>query len=57
MQSDAHYRIEHACQLISSGGMRLKDIATACGFSQYTYFFKVFKQTTGLTPNEYWNQR
>lgn len=52
-----HYRIEHACQLISSGGMRLKDIATACGFSQYTYFFKVFKQTTGLTPNEYWNQR
>jgi len=51
-----HYRIEHACQLISSGGMRLKDIATACGFSQYTYFFKVFKQTTGLTPNEYWNK-
>lgn len=52
-----HYRIEHACQLISSGGMRLKDIATACGFSQYTYFFKVFKQATGLTPNEYWNQK
>ncbi|MDD2458756.1 MAG: AraC family transcriptional regulator, partial [Eubacteriales bacterium] len=52
-----HYRIEHACQLISSGGMRLKDVATACGFSQYTYFFKVFKQTTGLTPNEYWNQK
>jgi two-component system response regulator YesN len=48
-----NYRIEHACQMIKAGGQRIKDIATACGFQNYTYFFKVFKQITGLTPNEY----
>ncbi|NLW11865.1 MAG: response regulator [Clostridiaceae bacterium] len=47
------YRIENACKMIKSGGRRIKDIASACGFQNYTYFFKVFKQTTGLTPNEY----
>lgn len=48
-----NYRIEHACQMIKAGGQRIKDIAAACGFQNYTYFFKVFKQITGLTPNEY----
>ncbi len=47
------YRIENACNMIKSGGRRIKDIASACGFQNYTYFFKVFKQITGLTPNEF----
>lgn len=47
------YRIENACKMIKDGGRRIKDIASACGFQNYTYFFKVFKQITGLTPNEF----
>lgn len=31
----------------------LKEIAYKCGFKSYSYFFKVFKKITGITPTNY----
>lgn len=50
-------RIEAAKQLMDSGDYRAKDIFERVGFSSYTYFFKVFKNRTGMTPQEYARRR
>lgn len=47
------HRIERAKIWIQSGEVKLKDIVERVGFQQYNYFFKVFKQLTGMTPIEY----
>ena len=33
--------------------MSLKDISTACGYSDANYFARVFKRITGQTPSDY----
>jgi YesN/AraC family two-component response regulator len=34
-------------------GRNLKETAALCGFRHYNYFFKVFKDYTGLTPTDF----
>lgn len=34
-------------------GRNLKETASLCGFRRYNYFFKVFKDYTGLTPTDF----
>ena len=46
-------RLERAQLLLLTTGMELKEIAAVCGFKDATYFHKVFKARTGLTPVEY----
>lgn len=46
-------RVEHAKFLIENGDSKLKEIIKSVGFNNYTYFFKVFKDTLGMTPLEY----
>jgi two-component system, response regulator YesN len=46
-------RVEKAKLMIEEGKLKLKDIVTEVGFANYNYFFKVFKDITGLTPLEY----
>ena len=46
-------RIEKARMLIESGNVNLKSVVGKLGFSNYNYFFKVFKEFTGMTPLEY----
>lgn len=46
-------RIEKAKALIDEGRNKVKDIYNIVGFNNYSYFFKVFKDTTGFTPLEY----
>ena len=48
-----HVRIEHAKQFIEYGDRKLKEIISQVGFKHYNYFFKVFKELTGMTPLEY----
>lgn len=48
-----YIRVEHAKQLIESGDYKLKDIVKKVGFNNYTYFFKVFKDFIGMTPQDY----
>ncbi|TVY07884.1 response regulator transcription factor [Paenibacillus cremeus] len=48
-----HVRVEHAKQWIENGDLKLKEIVSRVGFNNYNYFFKVFKEVTGMTPLEY----
>jgi Response regulator containing CheY-like receiver domain and AraC-type DNA-binding domain len=43
-------RIEKAKRLIKNGNIKLKDIVNEVGFYNYNYFFRVFKEITGMTP-------
>jgi two-component system response regulator YesN len=47
------FRVERAKRLIADGEMKLKEIVQNVGFNNYNYFFKVFKEITGMTPSEY----
>lgn len=48
-------RIDRACYLMSvyAQTMSLSEVAERCGFSDYVYFTKKFKQVIGMTPREY----
>lgn len=46
-------RITRAKSMIDSGMSNFREVSTSCGFQDYSYFFKVFKKTLGLTPKEY----
>lgn len=48
-----NYRIEKAKELLVNSTGSIEDIATSVGFANSSYFCKVFKSTTGLTPKEF----
>ena len=48
-----NYRVEKAKELLVNSSGSIEDIATAVGFANSSYFCKVFKSTTGLTPSEF----
>ena len=48
-----HIRIEEAQRLLSNTSYPIMQIALSCGFSDQSYFSKVFKKQTGLTPKQY----
>jgi AraC-like DNA-binding protein len=49
-----HIRIEKARELIRSGiDVNVGDIASAVGFSDPSYFSRLFRKMTGLLPTEY----
>lgn len=51
----ARIRIEHACALIKmyKNAVSLTTISNRCGFTDYVYFSKKFKQLTGQSPRAY----
>lgn len=51
-------RISHACFLIDiyRHSVPLSDIAEKCGYTDYVYFSRRFKQLTGLSPRDYMEQ-
>jgi YesN/AraC family two-component response regulator len=49
----ARERIEEACRLLSDTEMSLVQIAVVLCFSSQSYFCKVFKKFTGMTPVQY----
>lgn len=46
-------RVEEAKRLLSNTDYAIIDIAVAVGFDDQSYFSKVFKKFTGLTPRQY----
>lgn len=46
-------RIEESKRLLSNSDYSIIDIAVATGFENQSYFSKVFKKYTGLTPKQY----
>ena len=48
-------RLTYAQALIASTGMTFEQIAQACGYSNASFFYKLFKAKTGMTPHQYRN--
>lgn len=46
-------RINEAKYLLRQGGESVSAVAEAVGISDYNYFTKVFRSSTGMTPSEY----
>jgi len=48
-------RIKHACFMIETYGreLSLNEIAEKCGYTDYVYFSKRFKELTGTSPRNY----
>ena len=45
--------IEKAKEHIAKGDMNLAEVAFMVGYDDYTYFNKVFRKITGVSPREY----
>ena len=46
-------RVEKSKKLLAMTDMRLAEIALNCGFEDQSYYTKVFKSLTGMTPQQY----
>ena len=46
-------RIERSKELLAMGEMGIGEIADTCGYNNLSYFSKMFRAHTGLTPSEY----
>jgi len=46
-------RIEKAAAMLTETGKPLNEIATLCGFEDQSWFSKVFKNITGVSPGKY----
>ncbi|OAS20436.1 hypothetical protein A8708_17805 [Paenibacillus oryzisoli] len=49
------YRIQRAKELLLSTHAPIEEISQKTGYNNSTYFYKVFKKYTGITPAEYRN--
>lgn len=50
-------RIEKSKELLSGSGRKMYQISKAIGYDNPKYFFRIFKKKTGLTPEQYRNQK
>ena len=46
-------RIRQAIFLLNSSHLSIGDIATACGYTDFNYFIRVFKKLKGISPKTY----
>lgn len=46
-------RIEKACELLENPSISISEVTEMVGYSDQSYFSKVFKKQTGITPREY----
>ena len=49
--------IEEAKKLLTTGNLRIYEIAESLGFENAFYFSKVFKKAEGVSPREYQNRK
>jgi YesN/AraC family two-component response regulator len=49
-------RIKYAKELLTGSNAKIYEVAENVGITDITYFSKMFKKYTGITPNEYRNQ-
>lgn len=46
-------RMRKAITLINTTSMSVTEIASACGYNDSNYFFRIFKKTYGISPKQY----
>jgi len=47
------YRVNKACELLQESILLVGDVGFAVGFSDHSYFTRVFKQHVGVSPSDY----
>lgn len=47
-------RIMRATRLLKSSEWKVYEVAAAVGYSNYAYFYQMFKKETGVSPKEYY---
>lgn len=52
-----HLRVERSKKLLRSTRMTIADISIAVGFDDQSYFTRIFKKQTGISPGKYREQR
>lgn len=48
-----YYRIECACEMLSTRDITLKEAAISCGFNDESYFIRTFRKYKGTTPKQF----
>jgi AraC-like DNA-binding protein len=48
-----YYRIECACELLSTKDISIREAAISCGFNDESYFIKTFHKYKGITPKQF----
>ncbi len=51
------FRVEKACTLFDETNLNINQVALECGFSDQSYFSKVFRRYQGSTPKDYRDYR
>lgn len=46
-------KLEHAMKLLAHSNQKVGSVAEAIGYTHFSYFAKIFKKATGLSPHEY----
>jgi transcriptional regulator GlxA family with amidase domain len=49
-------RVEKATTLLTESNLTLNEIALACGFEDQSWFSKIFKSHTGISPGKFREQ-
>lgn len=49
----SRFRIDRAKVMLAVEQKSIKTVAQSVGFDNYTYFFRIFKKHTGMTPKEF----
>lgn len=53
MEHISRLRIQRAQEVLLEPGVKVKDVPLQVGMENQQYFFRLFKQATGLTPKQY----
>lgn len=48
-----YYRIECACEMLSTQDLSVKETSISCGFNDESYFIKTFHKYKNVTPKQY----
>jgi len=51
-----YYRVECACEMLSTKDISIKETAISCGFNDESYFIKIFHKYKGVTPKQFTKQ-
>lgn len=52
-----YYRIECACEMLSTRNVSIRDVAISCGYNSENYFIKTFRKHNGVMPKQFMKYR
>ena len=46
-------RVKKACELLKNSSIAVAEVSNSVGYSDHSYFGRVFKKMVGITPSKY----